>query len=156
MLLEVLGCGCDELDGDKLETAVLETRDDWADESALGIVLVRDVHEGLSKFVLSGKGGKGKRSSSTCTPSGLTAMKLCDVSIDADVSGLLLNSYVCSEAMIANVLSSLSKGLCIVCGVSESTNACKKRFGGMKPDDGSERKLPRPQPRPLFTCFTTK
>lgn len=35
MLLEVLLGGCDELDGDELETAVLEAGDDGADESAL-------------------------------------------------------------------------------------------------------------------------
>lgn len=67
MLLEVLLGGGDELDGNELEAAVLEARDDGADQAALGTRsagLLPALRRSFASMVL------------TWTPSGLIAMKL--------------------------------------------------------------------------------
>lgn len=66
MLLEMLLRGRDQLDGHELEATVLEAADDGADETTL---------EGVS-VTLCGRFVER----ATCTPSGLMAMKLGEVS----------------------------------------------------------------------------
>lgn len=79
VLLEVLLAGLDELDGSELEAAVLEARDDGANEATLGAGLVccvaADLHRSaaieMCAAIAANRGGVR-----TWTPSGLIAMKL--------------------------------------------------------------------------------